>query len=210
MGRGPSREASHIGRFPRGGFELLAIVSCFLSTFGCSIAQFDLCGLRHRAGHNGRTAHTPSALGILAAHQMSATGPSAPELARTGDLDPLAQALVGLLFRHLCHPFIEKPSATLLGAPLCGGTFPYGKAQAGEFTRSAATGQHLNRRSRQKNPRSLLRLLSLHPPDSWAYPANPGLRAAFTLASLGFVLQKHAHSQAHHLKKTDQQCRAES
>ena len=150
MGRGPSREASHIGRFPRGGFELLAIVSCFLSTFGCSIAQFDLCGLRHRAGHNGRTAHTPSTLGTLAAHQMSATGPSSPELARTGDLDPLAQALVGLLFRHLCHPFIEKPSATLLGAPLCGGTFPYGKTQAREFTRSAATGQHLNRRSRQK------------------------------------------------------------
>ena len=65
------------------------------------LTEFDLGCLSHRTGHKSGTAYASSTLGVLTAHKMPTAGVFSPNLAGSGNLDSFAQALMGLLFRHL-------------------------------------------------------------------------------------------------------------
>jgi len=58
-------------------------------------------------GYNCRTSYSPSPFCAFSAHKMAATRASALEPAAGGDFDPLGQALMSLLLRHLIIPSKE-------------------------------------------------------------------------------------------------------
>jgi len=89
----------------------------------CLFTDFDPNRFGRRPCDDRRTAYSPSTLSVLTAHKMAATGVLAPDLAGRGNLDSLAQTLMGLLFRHLAHPFKETIFSFCTPKPLCGVPF---------------------------------------------------------------------------------------
>lgn len=71
----------------------------------CLLTQFGSQFPGHYPGQDGPAAQTPASLGVLAAHKMARAGPLASNLAPGSNLDPLSQAPVRLLFRHLSESF---------------------------------------------------------------------------------------------------------